>query len=62
MPDNRKSNISTSWDDSGWLQDGATVFQKDQPEPETQTTTTETNDHKAEVKAEATTETKPCVQ
>ena len=56
MPDNRKSNVSTSWGDSGWLQDGAAVFQKD--EPETQTTTTETDDQQAEVKAEAATEIK----
>lgn len=62
MPDNRKSNVSTSWGDSGWLQDGAAVFQKEEPEPETQPTTTETDDQQAEVKAEAATETKQCVQ
>lgn len=41
MPDNRKSNVSTSWGDSGWLQDGAAVFQKEEPEPETTTTETD---------------------
>ena len=58
MPDNPKSNVSQSWEDSGWFQDGATVFQKDEPKTKTNTNTTETNDQQAEVKEEAETETK----
>ena len=34
MPDNRKSNVSTSWGDSGWLQDGAAVLKIDEAEQE----------------------------
>jgi len=33
----RKSNVSASWEDSGWNQDGFSVFKKEEQEPEPET-------------------------
>ena len=51
-----QSNVSQSWGDSGWSQDGATVFKKE--ENETETTNTK-SDNQAEGTTEVATEAKP---
>lgn len=57
MNDNRKSNVSQSWSDSGWSQDGNAVLKKDEREPET--AQTGTSDHRADDKeSDAITEQK----
>lgn len=51
-----QSNVSQSWGDSGWSQDGATVFRKE--ETETETTDTK-SDNQAKGTTEVATEAKP---
>lgn len=45
-----KSNVSVSWTDTGWMQDGAAVLKKDEKE-------VNQADNQAETETEATTNT-----